>query len=318
MSTFQDFGAIGDGVTDDTVAVQAALTNGGLITDDGSSYLISAPLTANTGTQIRGVKQRTKIIASSAFPTGADLLTIKPLNQTFLENRGYSLENLTFEAQPGSGHRNNVALDTSIAVTYIADFHMSGCFFRDAGGSGFDLALIPSPTDPGNFFCSTIEENFFEHGIKLDLSGDSLNILRNIFTGSTPNPGVWINQVPGASNCVIQNNNFTASGGAIYAQGCTNLRIIDNQIEQALPYNGPATGNMKGAVIVAGINVNGAWQKAMLPIIRGNNINTHGANVTACIALVATDKAIIRENLLTGTEMITNGLDIGTIKSDNY
>lgn len=318
MAAFQDFGAVGDGITDDTIAVQSALTAGGLITDDGKAYLISAPLVINTGVQLQGVKQRSKFIAAATFPAGSDILTIRPLVVDGPSVSGYKITDFSFIAQAGSGQRHTLAVDTSQnAGVYVSQFHMSGCIFA-AGGTGYDFAHIPHATDANGFFCSTIAECVFTRGMYLDKAGDSLNIQRNVFTGSSPNPGIYLNQVPGASHCVIESNNFTASGGAIYSLGTTNLRVLNNQIEQTLPYNGPVGGGARGCVILYGTLSGGVWTKAVMPIVRGNNINTHGANAPCCVAVVSTNKAIIRENCLQGTEVNTNGLDTGTLINDNF
>ena len=70
----KDFGAVGDGVTDDTAAIQAALDSGNSITANGT-FLLSSPLVATTAGQIifgDGIEQ-SKFKASTGF-TGAAVI----------------------------------------------------------------------------------------------------------------------------------------------------------------------------------------------------------------------------------------------------
>jgi hypothetical protein len=65
----KDFGAVGDGTTDDTAAIQAALDasqNKELFFPSGT-YLISASLNIKTGTKLQGVGIGSKILASASW-----------------------------------------------------------------------------------------------------------------------------------------------------------------------------------------------------------------------------------------------------------
>ena len=63
-----DFGAVGDGVTDDTAAIQAAIdalpSTGGVVFFNPGTYLISSTLTASTGVLLNG-QNRTDLSAAS-------------------------------------------------------------------------------------------------------------------------------------------------------------------------------------------------------------------------------------------------------------
>jgi hypothetical protein len=70
----KDFGAVGDGVTDDTAAIQAALDSGNSITANGT-FLLSSPLVATTAGQIifgDGIEQ--SIFKASTGFTGAAVI----------------------------------------------------------------------------------------------------------------------------------------------------------------------------------------------------------------------------------------------------
>ena len=69
--SFKDFGAVGDGVTDDTTAIQTALNSNALVIDGQKlTYLISAPLTGQSGQTIQNAT-----FTAPSLGTSATLLT---------------------------------------------------------------------------------------------------------------------------------------------------------------------------------------------------------------------------------------------------
>jgi hypothetical protein len=79
----EDFGAVGDGVADDTAAIQAAMNVGGTVWFPTGTYKITAPLTrSTTGLVLMGAGiDATIIIAASTF-TGASMFTLGNKNGT--------------------------------------------------------------------------------------------------------------------------------------------------------------------------------------------------------------------------------------------
>ena len=82
----KDFGAKGDGVTDDTAAIQAAIDHGGLVIMPEGIYRISEGLIVNVNkTTFRGVSSRAIITPLSTFPDGGTLITFcKTVNNDYL------------------------------------------------------------------------------------------------------------------------------------------------------------------------------------------------------------------------------------------
>lgn len=62
ISTVKEFGAVGDGVTDDTESLQLALNEGGIILVEEGTYLISKTLQIKSNTKLIGFGQGSKFI----------------------------------------------------------------------------------------------------------------------------------------------------------------------------------------------------------------------------------------------------------------
>ena len=72
-----DFGAVGDGVTDDTAAIQAAIdsqSGGGAVFLPNGEYLISSTLTAPCGIRLIGNGTESTKLVASGFTTSTDLI----------------------------------------------------------------------------------------------------------------------------------------------------------------------------------------------------------------------------------------------------
>jgi hypothetical protein len=66
----QSYGAIGDGIADDTAAIQAALDTRGEVIFPAGTYLIKANLVINNGNKLSGVPDQTKILINNSFVKG--------------------------------------------------------------------------------------------------------------------------------------------------------------------------------------------------------------------------------------------------------
>lgn len=72
-----DYGAVGDGVADDTAAIQAAVNVGGTVWFPAGTYKISAPITrSTTGLVLQGAGIDATIIVAAAGFTGASMFTL--------------------------------------------------------------------------------------------------------------------------------------------------------------------------------------------------------------------------------------------------
>jgi hypothetical protein len=72
MISVKDFGAVGDGVTDDTVAIQTAIdSGGGEVFFPKGNYIITAPIYIETGTTLTGENSRDSVVTKTTTTVGA-------------------------------------------------------------------------------------------------------------------------------------------------------------------------------------------------------------------------------------------------------
>lgn len=124
-----DFGAIGDGVTDDTEAIQTAInsvkgsaqvppfTTLGTVFFPKGDYLLSAPLQTFSGIHLRGEDYGANLVASNNF-SGSGLITLEGLSKYYTVA---SISRLSFTSSAGTG----------IAAIQANAEVVGSCYFRD-------------------------------------------------------------------------------------------------------------------------------------------------------------------------------------------
>ena len=226
------FGAKGDGVADDTAAVQACLTAGGHIWLPPGTYLCGA-LTCAKRIFMHGAGAWQSIIRSTVTG-GTTALTINPPN-TGSSNTFYRLMNFSIEPSTATNGNNGIAVVLA-ASCYFSNFLIDGVYIGDFGGYGLRLDNTVANID--GIFTGTVRRCWITNGINGIKIGDSLTFCENTITGR--NIGLLISGLSGAREVVIVENDITCRGGALAAFSVDGMRVRNNQMEQpALAYSGP-------------------------------------------------------------------------------
>lgn len=129
----QQFGAIGDGVTDDTGAIQTALNSGaGTIYVPPGTYAIKTSLTIPSNTTMAGAGMFVSILKSTATTSPGQILA----NSSFtVGNVNIEIRDLGFDGNNASGPSGNVTPPTlaahGIRFTFLTRGRIWRCWFKD-------------------------------------------------------------------------------------------------------------------------------------------------------------------------------------------
>jgi hypothetical protein len=282
MANVLDFGAKGDGTTNDTAAIQAALDHC-LITKQTlflpAGYYAVAESAPGSGFAVRnrGVSMvgegtfYSQIVPLSTMPNTADFIRVTPNDGAYID----FLEFGRFSIDPGYGGtkrgRHGIYLYTPQATNlsrwYVHDLYLL---------PGNDYSLKVENNNVINFqgvpANSVIERNMFWEGIFLNKIGDSVSIRNNVFRASSGSSrsGVYlyISDTSGvASHAMITENNFDCPGGAVIVQRGRNVKVNYNNIELS-----EGTGSGSGAIIdIDGLSGAIPWAE-----VTGNHLGTFG------------------------------------------
>jgi len=248
----KDFGAVGDGVTDDTAAIQAAINYlsplGGTLHVPKGSYIVSD---ANADNACLVITAPIQVVGDGAFYTSiqpaagvagtVNTILINPnssYDQTLLSFRKLSLGNLNNGTRQGN---HGIYCLTLNAGQNLPKFTVEDCSIQQ--GNGYAIYHLNDSVDNinGGMYAAYINNNSLKGGIKFEGSGDSIVVSNNILTGSLT--GVDATLVSGASLLSILDNNITTPNSAIIIRSGMRVGILRNNIEHY------AVGSNSNAVI---------------------------------------------------------------------
>jgi hypothetical protein len=249
----RDHGAVGDGSTDDTVAIQAAIgaavASGRRVYLPAGTYLITAPLTADkTGFKFFGESEGSTILKADAGFTGSYMIDLgngttsryfnEVRNVAFNGNSVAGLTGLYFNRvnnQSKIMHNQFQSLATGIKAENLALANV--CCFNKFG-DGVNTKHIHLVSEAGNSW--TIFGNYFTSTgyIHMDNSMTDVKIIDNVF----------------------DNDAYIVGDGAVGQRGC---QISRNRFENAL-------STIVDLGLVRGVNVHDNY-------FQGNGANTNSA-----------------------------------------
>ena len=316
----KDFGATGDGTTDDTTAIQAAFDAaaanvGGIISFPDGTYRVSSTVT-KTGVYVRIVgtqPRRCRIVGDAAMTTAI-------LEITMVQDGAWlGIENIAIEGNSSTNTgQHGIEFIVADSTDTLTQGWIKNCWIRLIGGTPIKLTDTDynPATGSGNnsgFFRFEIEENVLDASnttadavIDLTYSGDSVRVQRNLIRGF--GIGVRLYGMTGTKLVVIRDNVITSQGGGIHITGGGLLcRIEDNHIELVFT---PASAPGDACIYLEGTTED-ADQLDQVTII-GNNIDAglrFSTGIKYNIRLDRAERTIIDRNyMIRGT---TNDILIG-------
>jgi hypothetical protein len=293
----KDYGAVGDGIVDDTASIQTALT-AALLARRGLYFPTGDyKLTGSTGTEFLLITKPievfgdgptlSRLIVDSSVSTSKDIIRVSPpvtagavatwLINASRDNQGYSFHDFAVlssneqivqtDPYPSQPARDAIVIDVSTANQYvygleIARLHLGsfsryGINFNNSNGAG-------GARNQDGLWGIRIYGNTIRNGIFAQFWGDSVWLNANYFVGQNAAIESW--QTSGATTLNIVGNNITNRGGLIFHNGL-GINLESNIIEM---YVVPSTGSNGAAVDFRGDS--GEIQRVH---INGNEINTH-------------------------------------------
>ena len=282
----KDFGAVGDGVTDDYVATQNAASAADSVEISNGIYKLSQQVVMSVPKSFVGHGATTRFEAAPGFTSS--IFRIAPAAGT--DPKGWTVSD--FEVTNNGNATNVFLLDIASAGKYISKLTLSKVI-SNTQVSNYFVELLNSIPNIDGLFTSVFADNWSFGGYYLDNVGDSVVLERNTTTGA--GVGYYVNQMGTAANIIIRDGNCTSAGGALNMVKGANLIFEGMQVECPVAF----TGVNNAAVSIDRPSGGSIYNTKIL----NNNINTQG-NPLYCIYL---DNAV--QTIIDGNELYC---DVGT------
>lgn len=241
----QDYDAVGDGTTDDTAAIQAAITGGGTIYFPPGTYKITSSLTFSSG--------GFSLIGNNPGGNGTSVKTIllftatsgsmfKSANQSSTSYPWIRIADLMIDSSTATGNASPIVDLTSCAFVTI-----ERVFFYGIGVASGVAVLLAEGSGQSSYY-NTIKECYFGnhyYGVKFGSGGNSSRVFNCRFNPLTGGAGVYV----GAANHVAVYSNVFEGGsgkGVELAATADTVSISDSRFE-SLP---------QGAITIASGAIN--------------------------------------------------------------
>jgi hypothetical protein len=224
----KDFGAVGNGVADDTAAIQAAINatvNGGMLLLPVGTYLVSDTLTFTANIVFQGQGEGSVILVASTMPITDPVLLMEPtvLDPTQAEFSKFA----EFDISVQSGTPAGYAIHISAKYINIAAMTIDRVRIARTG----NISIFADGANTASIF--TIQNCGIANGISIPIAGDTVRILNNGI-GSTDGFGIDINFIQGALLLLFIGNICTARYG-IHIGAPALFSVISNNEFETFP-----------------------------------------------------------------------------------
>ena len=261
----KDFGAIGNGTTDDYTKIQSAASSANSISVTDGDYVLSQQVTMSVPKSFVGGGATSKFRTTAGF-TGS-IFSIAPAAGT--DPKGWTVSD--FEITNNGSATNAFLLDIASAGEYLNKFTLSKVI-SNTQVSNYFVALQNSIPNIDGLFSSYFSDNWSFGGYYLENAGDSIYLERNTTTGA--GVGYYVNQIGTAANITIRDGNCTSAGGALNMVKGANLTFENMQAECPVTF----TGSNNAAVSIYRPSGGAIYNTKII----NNNINTQG-NPLYCV-----------------------------------
>ena len=229
----KDFGAVGNGVADDTAAIQAAIATNKSVDfgGKGNTYLISSSIVLNSSQEV--------------FGSGAKLKTVS--NTAILILASYSrVRNLHLEGSGTGASQRGVSIDGTGTFAAVSRTQVTGCTFSTFGGAGYYITRVVD-AHQGNTLSSCTFTNC-NYGIHIDergeyttVTGCNIDTCANgirIIGGNTAVSGSVV------SDCTI---GILVGRGANDAHGTVTGCLVNHSTQYAVKCDNPSVNDFRFA-----------------------------------------------------------------------
>lgn len=245
-----EFGAVGNGIADDTAAVKRAITALTNSTYQGTLYFPPGTyLLSGTGTEIflltkvipfsGANRSLTTLLIDTSVGASTDVIRYAPTVASTPNIVGWSIRDLMIYPKNAAGQaRHCINLDATNAAAFIQSIDIDDVLFGPFGGRAV-VTTNPTPTVPA-VFCSRFTKSTFYGGLQFLNAADSNCIDNCVITGK--NAGIEIDLVSGAAAFNISRVNCTSEGGAVWIKRATKTVIQSCYFERGTSWIG-GSGN---------------------------------------------------------------------------
>lgn len=265
------YGATGDGTTNDTTAVQAALTAGGVVLFPPGTYLVTGLTSGASTTHIFGLGNAT--IKSA---TDAAILTVSADNLR-IDNMRFLGDGKGATADAGKTGQHGIVLNEKYQA------RITSCHFKDLGGGGVYVTATIGTNHPGNLISGCVFDAC-NRGVYSGARGEYLLVTNCSITGG--NYGIHI----GGGNCNFSNCNINNNITGVHIAAGDNAAhgtIADCNINHNTTYS-VVTEDISLGEMFVGCNLVGGYMflKGELITFIRCNINQDAYYFDGCTAVI--------------------------------